>query len=517
GLLRGGPRRDGGQRRPAGDQARPRRRARRPAVGRQRLPARARLADPHRRLAGRHLRRAAHVQHRRGRVRPGVRRLRGRALDRAAGGGARPPRRVRGTADPERARGHRHRLPAGRAGSGHRLVDRLVRDRHGGRPAGGRLAGRRRLLALDLRDQRPLRAHHPGHRRRRGAGPGAEDIAPAGRLAGRAVDRAGPRRAGAGAHPPAGSGLELAAGVGGRPRRPGAAAAVPRARGPHRASDAAPRPVPAPQLRSRQCPDAGDVRRTVRGLLPPRRVPAAGRRLRRVAGGPGDDALHPGHVRPLQAGGSPGRPLRPAPVHGWGAAGRRGRHRLDGHAGRRRRLLQRAAAGPADLLDRPGGDGGAAHRDGAGRRRGAERRHRVRRQQRRRPCRRAARSRRSRRAGGRPVQRVPRRRGGFGRPARRRSRRVERRARAGAGPPGPRPAERRPSGGDRCLRGRLPAGDGLGCRAGRPRRGAGPRRHPRSPAKRAVRRLRGRPAGRTARGRRPATSRSSSAAGARRV
>ncbi len=42
-----------------GDPGRPRRRARRAAVGRERLPADARLADPHRRLARRHLRRAA--------------------------------------------------------------------------------------------------------------------------------------------------------------------------------------------------------------------------------------------------------------------------------------------------------------------------------------------------------------------------------------------------------------------------------------------------------------------------
>ena len=54
-------------------QARPRRRARDAAVGRRRLPAHARLADPRRRLARRHLRRVAHLRDRRGELRAGAR------------------------------------------------------------------------------------------------------------------------------------------------------------------------------------------------------------------------------------------------------------------------------------------------------------------------------------------------------------------------------------------------------------------------------------------------------------
>ena len=53
-----------------GDPRRPRRRPRRPAVGRQRLPADAGLADPRRRLARRRLRRAARLRHRRRGLRP---------------------------------------------------------------------------------------------------------------------------------------------------------------------------------------------------------------------------------------------------------------------------------------------------------------------------------------------------------------------------------------------------------------------------------------------------------------
>ena len=65
GLVRRGPGRHGRQRRAARDPRRPRRRPGRPAVGLERLPADARLADPGRRLARRHLRRAARVLARR--------------------------------------------------------------------------------------------------------------------------------------------------------------------------------------------------------------------------------------------------------------------------------------------------------------------------------------------------------------------------------------------------------------------------------------------------------------------
>ncbi len=69
GLVRRGPGRDRRQRRAAGHPGRSRRRPRRPAVGLERLPADARLADPRGRLARRSLRRAARVLDRRRRLR----------------------------------------------------------------------------------------------------------------------------------------------------------------------------------------------------------------------------------------------------------------------------------------------------------------------------------------------------------------------------------------------------------------------------------------------------------------
>ena len=50
------------------------------------------------------------------------------------------------------------RLPARRARRGDRLVDGVVGHRHGARPVSRRLADRRRLVALDLRAQRAVRA-----------------------------------------------------------------------------------------------------------------------------------------------------------------------------------------------------------------------------------------------------------------------------------------------------------------------------------------------------------------------
>ena len=82
--LRGGRGLDRRQRRTALDRGFPRRRARRAAVGGQRLPAHAGLAHPHRRVVGRPVRRAARLHGRGRRVRRGVDHLRRRADDRRA-------------------------------------------------------------------------------------------------------------------------------------------------------------------------------------------------------------------------------------------------------------------------------------------------------------------------------------------------------------------------------------------------------------------------------------------------
>ena len=148
-----------------------------------------------------------------------------------------------------------------------------------------------------------------------------------------------------------------------------------------------------------------DVRRAQRGVLLPRALPAAGRRLRRAAGRPGDAADHDRDVRAVAPRRAPRRPLRAALVHGRRPAGRRGRARAAAARGRRRRLRDRAAARAAAVLARAVGDRGAADRDRAGRRRRAQRRHRVGRQQRDRARGRAAGGRRARRGGRRPVQR----------------------------------------------------------------------------------------------------------------
>ena len=118
-----------------GDRGGPRRRAGGPAMGQQRLPARARRADPRRRVARRRVRRAARVLARPHRLRRVLDDLRARARHRGARGGPRAPGRVRRAAHPERAGGHRHRLPARPARRGGRLVDRRGRA---SRPSSGR-------------------------------------------------------------------------------------------------------------------------------------------------------------------------------------------------------------------------------------------------------------------------------------------------------------------------------------------------------------------------------------------
>jgi hypothetical protein len=141
GLVRGRPRRDRRQRRAAGHRARPRWRPGDAAVGLQRLPARAGVADPRRRLARRRARRAPRVLDRRVRLRGRVARLRGRLEHRVPDRGARRAGDLRRAADAERAGRDRRRVPAGRAWSGDRVVDRVVGqsvERRSGRGPRGR-------------------------------------------------------------------------------------------------------------------------------------------------------------------------------------------------------------------------------------------------------------------------------------------------------------------------------------------------------------------------------------------
>ena len=140
--------------------------------------------------------------------------------------------------------------------------------------------------------------------------------------------------------------------------------------------------VPAAQLRGGQHRDVLDVRGAGAAVLLPRPVPAAGGGLLGARGGhdhdPGDARDVP-VLRPLRRA---GRPPRAALLHGRGAAGGGRGARVLPASRRRRRLRHRSAARAADLLGGAGDDGGAAHRDRAGRRGRAQRRHRVGREQR---------------------------------------------------------------------------------------------------------------------------------------
>lgn len=124
--------------------------------GSQRLPARARRAHPHRRLAGRRARRAARLLDRRRGVRRGVAAVRAGAEHRGARRGARAAGDLRCAAGAELAGGDRVGLPAARARRGDRLVDGVGGDRDRDRAVSRRLADRDRLavLAAFLRHER---------------------------------------------------------------------------------------------------------------------------------------------------------------------------------------------------------------------------------------------------------------------------------------------------------------------------------------------------------------------------
>ena len=164
------PRRHRGQRRAAGDPRRPRHRPRRAAVGRRGLPADARRAAAGRRLARRRARPQADLLGRAGGLRRHVAAVRARADRRAADRRAGAAGHRRRAARALLARDHHRRLPRRRARRGDRDVDGVGRDRDGGRAARRRAAGRPRLVALDLRDQRAVRARDAGDPALGGAG-----------------------------------------------------------------------------------------------------------------------------------------------------------------------------------------------------------------------------------------------------------------------------------------------------------------------------------------------------------
>jgi hypothetical protein len=138
-------------------------------VDRERVPARARLADPDRRVAGRHLRRAPRVRYRRRVVRSVLTRLRARPDDRDADRGSRLARSSRSAARPGLSRPHRRGLPGQGARRSNRRLDGLGSDRLADRPACGRCDRRPALVALDLRTQHPVGRSHlaPGQSRSR--------------------------------------------------------------------------------------------------------------------------------------------------------------------------------------------------------------------------------------------------------------------------------------------------------------------------------------------------------------
>src|SRR3954451_12316237 len=367
GLVRRAARLDRRERRAARDRRRSRRRPRRPAVGRQLLPACPRLAHPRGREARRRVRRAARVLARRGRLRGDVAAVRAGPVYRGARRRTGAAGHVRRAIDAERARVARRAVHAQRPRRGDRGVDGVDRDRGGRRAARRRRDHRRRLVALDLRDQHPVRDRDAGADRDRGARPDARRETPVGRLARRRALRARAGGAGVRADPPARRRVGRAERRHPDARRVRALRPLPPARGDHGRADAAALALPTAELRGRQRRDLHHVRRAVGALLLPDPVPAAGRRVERAEGRARDAPDDRRHVRPVAPHRPARRPVRAAYLHGRRPARRRGRAPAGAACRRRSRLRDRPAAGAARLRYRSVVDGRAAHRDRAGR------------------------------------------------------------------------------------------------------------------------------------------------------
>ncbi len=341
----------GGQRGAARHPRRPRRRLRRPAVDGQRLPGHAGLADPGRRLARRHLRRAADLHARGRRLRRHVGPVRAGAHDRGAGARPRAPGGGGRAAHSGGAGGDRGGVPRGRARQGGWRLDGLGSDRHGARAARGRPDRGRGVVAVDLRDQRAAGAGHAA--------------------AGRHAWSRRAERAAEGTQVDVAGGVALRAGLAG-----GHVRADPPARGrvrrPH--GGRAPRGRPGTASWPSSCTSAAARIRCSTLELFKRRNFAVGNIetlsmyaglsllffflvlfLQNAAGysampgRAGQPAGHDRHVPRVHALRRPGRPLRAALLHGRGPDRRR---RWDGAADPARgrpRLRDRPAAAAADL------------------------------------------------------------------------------------------------------------------------------------------------------------------------
>ena len=241
-------------------------------------------------------------------------------------GGPRAPGRGRRAAHARGARGDRRHVPARRARQGDRRLDRVGRDRDRARPAGRRPARRRRVVALDLRDQRADRARHAGRSILRVVPAGAR--ARSGRAGSTSSARCCARSGWPGStfglieQPLHGWGDPLVCGAADRRRRCCSRASSSGRRG--RAHPMLPLgAVPAAQLRDRQHRDVRDVRRARRCCSSSSCCSCS--RWRATARSQAGTSTLPGDARDVPAVHAlrrAGRPLRAALLHGRGAAGR---------------------------------------------------------------------------------------------------------------------------------------------------------------------------------------------------
>ena len=189
-----------------------------------------------------------------------------------------------------------------RARARHRHVVRSRRRRLGDRPVPWRLAGRRRVVAVDLPPQRAARRRRRPHRQN----PHPRDARPERHGTARLV-RCRPR-------------CGLARRVDARPQRTPVDRRDPRHRTdgvlrPRRAATGSARPprhLPLPRVQRDELRHVAAVWRICRRVLPPRPRPSGIARLHAARSRLGHDADHARHAAALGAGGCAGRAHRPA-------------------------------------------------------------------------------------------------------------------------------------------------------------------------------------------------------------